>query len=99
MIKLNNKEASILISPAAQRLFSDNRRPFPVRDTFLLLDIIRQIEDRLKPYRDKLQTEDDYKEFEKIEFEYSFNPITIKDDWPKLSVQEAMILNPIIKKE
>ncbi len=54
MIKLKNKEASYLLSPVAQRLFSDNRRPFPAKDTFLILDLIGIIEPRIKQYNQKV---------------------------------------------
>lgn len=54
MIKLTNKEASALLSPVAQRLFSDSRRPFPVRDTFLILDLINSIEPRNKTFNTQL---------------------------------------------
>ena len=54
MIKLKNKEASHLLSPVAQRLFSDSRRPFPAKDTFLILDLIGSIEPRIKQYNQKV---------------------------------------------
>lgn len=125
MIKLSNKQASALISPVAQMLFSDNRRPFPIRDAFLLLDLTKNIEQRIKPYRDKfsdivnesdgvilpdgsIKIEDEEKRFEAkkmlselndIELEYPGEQLKITDEWPKLSVQEASILQPLISKE
>lgn len=99
MIKLKNKDAFALISPVAQRLFTDSRRPFPVRDTFLLLDIVQQIQDRAEKIKSKELTPEELKEFEEIELEYHGEKLTISDDWPKLSVQEAMILKPLIKEE
>jgi len=125
VIKLSNKQASALISPVAQMLFSDNRRPFPIRDAFLLLDLTKNIEQRIKPYRDKfsdivnesggvilpdgsIKIEDEEKRFEAkkmlselndIELEYPGEQLKITDEWPKLSVQEASILQPLISKE
>ena len=125
MIKLSNKQASALISPVAKILFSDNRRPFPIRDAFLLLDLTKNIEHRIKPYRDKfsdivnksggvilpdgsIKIEDEEKRFEAkkmlselndIELEYPGEQLKITDEWPKLSVQEASILQPLISKE
>ena len=125
MIKLSNKQASALISSVAQMLFSDNRRPFPIRDAFLLLDLTKNIEQRIKPYRAKfsdivnesggvilpdgsIKIEDEEKRFEAkkmlselndIELEYPGEQLKITDEWPKLSVQEASILQPLILKE
>lgn len=55
MIKLKNKEASALLSPTAQMLFSDSKRQFPVKDSFLLLDLIKMIEERIKPFNEKIR--------------------------------------------
>lgn len=125
MIKLSNKQASALISPVAKILFSDNQRPFPIRDAFLLLDLTKNIEQRIKPYRDKfsdivnksggvilpdgsIKIEDEEKRFEvkkmlselnDTELEYPGEQLKITDEWPKLSVQEASILQPLISKE
>ena len=125
MIKLKNKEASALLSPTAQMLFSDSKRQFPVKDSFLILDLIKMIEERLKPFNEKIkeiiseynglilpdgrikfppdknsnEALNKISELNNTELEYSFEKLTIKDSWPKLSVQEAHILQPIISRD
>ena len=122
MIKLTNKEASMLLSPVAQRLFTDHRRPFPTRHTFMILDLVNNIESRIELYRkqtheviekyngviksdgsvactsekDTLELSEKLRELNDIQLEYPGELLTM-EDWPKLSVQEAMILKPLLK--
>jgi hypothetical protein len=123
MIKLTNRQASALLSPTAQLLFNDPNRNFPVKDTFVLADILQSIDSRIKVYREQLKkiieanggeiaddgkityskdgdSEKALKEMEElndIELEYPGRLLKINNDWPKLSLQEAIILKPLIK--
>lgn len=123
MIKLSNNEALSIVSKKAISLFNDDDRPFPVKDMFKILDIVKMIEVRVKLYYEQLDKINkknngavgnsgimDYKtdtdrenaakeitELLETELEYNFEPLEIKDDWPKLSLTEAYILKPLIK--
>lgn len=54
MIKLTNRQATALLSPAAQKLFSSEDRRFPIDAIFMILDIIKLAEVRSKLYREQL---------------------------------------------
>lgn len=42
--------------------------------------------------------EKDLIELNETQLEYTFEPITVKDDWPRLSIAEAKILKPLIQR-
>lgn len=50
MIKLTNRQCDALLSPLAQKLFTNEDRKFPVDVAFKLLDIITCIRQRIKSY-------------------------------------------------
>jgi len=53
MIKIKNKEAMAFNSPILSKLLSDDTRAFPTRVSFKLMDLINQVQERGRVYRDE----------------------------------------------
>ena len=51
MFKISNGQASAFSSPIIVKLFSDEKRQFPIEDAFKLSDMIQSIQSRLETYR------------------------------------------------
>lgn len=122
MIKLTNAQASAFNSPIIQKLFQDENRHFPMADAFLLSDVIKGIQDRLKAYFDQMRAiveanhgtideqgrvtygenghaqkaAEEIAALNDIALEYIGDKVKPSSDWPKLSLAEALILNPIL---
>lgn len=122
MISLTNKQAAALLSQTANELFTDPTRSFPVKDSFLILSVVQEVESKVKLFRektreiilnnngkfaesgditfddieDKLKAEKEIDCLSAVKLDYAGDLIEVKDDWPKLSIQEAMILKPLI---
>ena len=125
MIKLSNKEALALLSPTAQKLFADSSKPFPTKESFMILDLIQLIEQRIKLFHkqvnevvekyegkvsaaripvfkketNRIAAEEEIQKLKEVQLEYPCEKFKLTDDWPKLSVEEAYILKPLIYTE
>lgn len=54
---------------------------------------------KFKVVEDRKKAEDEISSLSSLEFEYSGDFLEITEDWPKLSIQEAYILKPLIKRK
>ena len=54
---------------------------------------------KFKAVEDRKKAEDEISSLSSLEFEYSGDLLEITEDWPQLSIQEAYILKPLIKRK
>jgi len=96
MIKLKNTEIFNLLSANLDSL------SLPVPDAFKIAVLLNDLAPMIKIYNDqvpKLKTDEEIRQLNEAETEFNFEPLEITNDWPKLSIKEARILLPLIKRK
>jgi hypothetical protein len=96
MIKLKNTEIFNLLSTNLDSL------SLPVPDAFKIAVLLNDLVPMIKIYNEqvpKLKTDEEIRQLNDAETEFNFELLEIADDWPKLSIKEAKILLPLIKRK
>lgn len=96
MIKLKNTEIFALLSMDIDSI------NLPFGDAFKIASLISDLVPKIKVYNEYAAKIGDDKmklqELNNAETEYNFDQIEPSKDWPKLSLKEAKILLPLIKR-